>query len=207
MLGRSGLRGRGWTEALIDRFLPVPDRLAPNPHYRSAAPMKLYLKARVEAIEATDAFRAARARTAPRQAAARKAVQTKRADTERFVRGLEIDVPRLSAAELTTRACRHYNDLKSWRDDWEPASPGSTPEFLDRISVNYLRHQLTPYEEHLEQTFGKVGAAPAYAKIKAKVLAAIAAAYPWLAAEARRQRAALKAETAAREALTKGGNL
>jgi hypothetical protein len=68
--GRPTLRERGWTDALIARFLPEPDLLAPNPHYRCGAPRKLYLIARVEAVEATDAFRIALAASAPRTRAA-----------------------------------------------------------------------------------------------------------------------------------------
>jgi hypothetical protein len=38
----STLRERGWTDAGILRYLGDPDRVAPNPHYRRAAPMRLY---------------------------------------------------------------------------------------------------------------------------------------------------------------------
>jgi hypothetical protein len=33
----------GWTRRLIDTLLGEPDKLARNPHYASAAPMRLYL--------------------------------------------------------------------------------------------------------------------------------------------------------------------
>ncbi len=45
--------GRGWTRALVERFMPAPDALVENPHYQSAAPMRLCNIDRVEAVEAT----------------------------------------------------------------------------------------------------------------------------------------------------------
>jgi hypothetical protein len=45
------LKQRGWTAALIKKFLDPPDATRPNPHYKSAAPMRLYMATRVEAVE------------------------------------------------------------------------------------------------------------------------------------------------------------
>jgi hypothetical protein len=38
---------RGWSRAQVDAILGEPDELSRNPHYRKAALMRLYLKARV----------------------------------------------------------------------------------------------------------------------------------------------------------------
>ncbi|MGA7742074.1 MAG: hypothetical protein WCE40_09575 [Polyangia bacterium] len=46
----------GWNRRLIDGLLGAPDRLAPNPHYRRAAPMRLFALDRVAAAEKTAAF-------------------------------------------------------------------------------------------------------------------------------------------------------
>ena len=45
-LTMSGLRERGWSDAMIRDYLGDPDATRPNPRYRSAAPMKLYLAER-----------------------------------------------------------------------------------------------------------------------------------------------------------------
>lgn len=42
------LKERGWTDGMIRRFLGEPDATRPNPHYKCAAPMKLYELKRVE---------------------------------------------------------------------------------------------------------------------------------------------------------------
>lgn len=67
------------------------------------------------------------------------------------------------------------------------ASEHSDPEFLERIRVNYLRHNSCRYEHHLEMIAGRVGTKDAYLEIKEKVLDAIAEVYPWLGAECLRQ--------------------
>ena len=52
---------RGWTKGLINELLGEPDVLADNPHYKSAAPMRLYFLDRVKHIEQTsDVFKSRR---------------------------------------------------------------------------------------------------------------------------------------------------
>lgn len=188
MVGRPTLRERGWTDTMINRFLGEPDKLAPNPHYKCAAPRRLYLESRVVDAESSGLFRMAKRKAQARQRAAGKAVATKRKLTAAQVEAIAISVPRLTSDALVRRACDHYNWRKADREiDAPAASPSSDRGFLDRITVNYLRHRLTEYEAHLHKTSGRVGASDAYVTIKAKVLEAIAAAYPDLADECRRQ--------------------
>lgn len=186
----AGLKARGWTPALISTFLGAPDLVRDNPHYRSAAPMRLYALARVEAVEATDAYQQAVQATAARRLGARQAAQTKRAQLLAAVAALEIRVPVYEQAALTRAACEHYNRRQAereWEDWTEPATPDSHPDFLARITVNYLRHALTAYEGELEAIYGKVGVREAYLAINRKLYAQIAAAYPTLAEECQRQ--------------------
>src|SRR5438874_2490846 len=80
----SGLIGkRGWTRAAVNLFLPGgPDKLVPNPHYRTGPPMQLYAVKRVLRMEKSAKFKkwlesGAEKRKAT-QAAAAKGVATKR---------------------------------------------------------------------------------------------------------------------------------
>lgn len=81
-IGAVGLRDRGWTEGMIRDMLGDPDLCVDNPHYKSAAPMRLWRLQRAEAAEATEEFTRRReraARQAPvRARAAAQAVETKR---------------------------------------------------------------------------------------------------------------------------------
>jgi hypothetical protein len=153
--------------------------------------MRLYLLPRVEAVEASEPWQEAVSASAPRKAAAAQAAHTKRARLLATIEALQVTVPLLSQDRLTARACAHYNALQEERGNWdyEPATTGSDAAFLARITVNYLRHALTSYEEELERVYGKVGVREAYAMINAKVYTAIAAAYPALAEACARQQA------------------
>jgi hypothetical protein len=198
--GRPTLRERGWTDAIIARHLGEPDELAPNPHHRSGPPRKLYLITRVEAAEASPGFAADREGTSRRRESARKATATKHAAMLAHLARVAVSVPVLDRDELVRRACRHYNRRKEevamdraergQETDYTPATADSSPGFLDRISVNFLRHALSSFEDELAAVAGRVGVTDAYRAITRKVLDAIAAAYPHLKAECERQYAA-----------------
>jgi hypothetical protein len=183
------LKAHGWTETLIRQYLGAPDSSCPNPYYRSAAPMRLYARARVEAVEASPAWPTVQNRVAQRKAAAAKAVETKTQRLWDHLDELEITVPVMSLPLLTEQACAHYNDWQAARERWDAqaATPASNPSFLERISVNYLRHHLSSYEQELERLFGKVGVREAYLEVNDMVYDAIATAYPTLADECARQ--------------------
>ncbi len=72
------LRERGWTESMIRDLLGEPDLRVDNPHYRSAAPMRLWRLQRAAAAEASAEFAARRDRAARRCTAAARAAQTRK---------------------------------------------------------------------------------------------------------------------------------
>lgn len=198
----STLKSRGWTESMVRDLLGDPDVQSPNPHYRSGPPMRLYSIARVESVEETPAWADRRDKAAAhsesRRASASKAAATKRAKLLAWVNKLRIDVPRIDDDKLTELACNHYNDL--WADRGKShkyADPSDDPEFLDRITVNYLRHVGSKYESLLCEMFGKVGVAEGYARLRGRILSAIAASYPALRRECERQSEELKTESEA----------
>lgn len=57
MASKKGVKCRGWTDGAIDRLLGEPDKYAPNPHYKSAEPMRLYRLSRVQLLEETAEFK------------------------------------------------------------------------------------------------------------------------------------------------------
>jgi hypothetical protein len=77
-VGAAGLRERGWTEAMIRDLLGEPDLHVDNPHYSSAAPMRLWRLQKVEAAEAAPGFARRRERAGRQCAAASKAAETRR---------------------------------------------------------------------------------------------------------------------------------
>lgn len=186
----AGLRDRRWTAALVRAFLGEPDKLARNPHYRKAAPMRLYLLARVVEVEVTDEFKTALNGAAKRSQSARTVADKKRTALIAEAEAMPIRVESMSLESLRRRAINNYNDRGPRRDDdysWTPARHDSDASFLERISVNYARHCLTVYDEALEAQFAKVGVNAAVAVIRRRVYEIIAATWPDLSAECTRQ--------------------
>lgn len=189
---------RFWTDSLIRRYLGEPDQLVHNPHYRSGPLMSLYNLDRVIACEQQPAVAQALQRVAERRPQRQQTAQTvaerKRQTVLDWVRSLSIHIPSFSRDQLIRQACDHYNELWAARgryDKW--ATPSDDPAFLTRITVNYLRHACSSYEEHLEDLFGQIGATEGRPLLKQRVLTAIAHQYPDLVQECRRQQRELNA--------------
>ncbi|WP_120010490.1 hypothetical protein [Teichococcus vastitatis] len=180
LLSVPALRERGWTPSLLLRLLGEPDDLRGNPYYKNSAPMRLYAADRVEAAEQTPAFLAARKQAARRADYAKKGVETKRAALMRQAAEMTVDVEALPLPVVRRRALTALGS----RTEEGPSGSG----FLDRITVDYIHHALTTYDRQLEEVARRVGAQEAVRTIRRMVYAAIAAAYPRLAAECDRQR-------------------
>ena len=154
--------------------------------------MKLYALERIIKIEATDEFKKELVKVAARKLRAQKAVATKLAKMQAFIEGLVVTHPPLTAEQLTELAIKAYNNHGPSRnaeraERWQSASPHSRPEFLERITVNYLRHQCSPYDDNLRKIAGKTGVDEGRVQLKKKILQAIATSYPWLQEECCRQ--------------------
>lgn len=184
MLTLTALRERGWTASMIDTLLGEPDAVKKNPRYAKAAPMRLYHETRVMEMENSAEFIRRQEASAPRRAASRKAVETKRDALIRQVRQMTVTVERIPAAEIRRRAIESY---ESWNDHRDPVAPDADEGFIHRISVNFIRHELTEYDEALEEVAGRVGIGEAVSLIREMVYGAIAEAYPYLKAECIRQ--------------------
>lgn len=191
-ISKSGLKSRGWTEKAITTFLPLHDKEARNPIFSSAAPVKLYLQIRVEDIEQMGAFKEFARKNKNRIAGAAVAVVTKKTRLLGEVSSWNIGLPSVPLGTVRGNAIRSYNQRRElvWSERWSDfgeATPSSDIAFLDRITVNFIRHHLSCYDGKLEQLFGKVGKAEAYSILNRKIYAKISSVYPELAAECRRQ--------------------
>ena len=186
------LKDRRWTEKLIEIYLHPPCKLATNPFNRRANPMRLYRLGKVEVMESQKEFK----EYILRKESSRKILSEKaliRAELARKeladkVSKITITIPRLAKDVLLQRACFHYNQLWSNRENYDKQAEITADEvFLNRITVNYLRHDETKYEEQLRFIFGKVGVREAYAVLKNLILTKIAEAYPFLLEECMHQ--------------------
>lgn len=190
------LRTRGWTEAMVQRFLGEPDHRIVNPYYRTAAPMRLYRAARVLAAEQSPDFADRAAKAAARSARGKAIAEHKAQALLEQIAGMPVSVRCMAPEALQQCAIRSYNERqrrRAWDSehpaawDFEPATETSDAGFLERISVNYARHQLTAYDRRLEEVAGQIGVLRAITAIRQRIYAAIAEAYPHLAQECARQ--------------------
>lgn len=190
----AGLRARGWTAGMVRRLLGEPDLLRANPYFRSAPPTRLYAVERVETAEASDEFRASSAAAARRSAPAKAAARRRRRELLARIAAEPIDVPRLAPDRLAALAVEHRNRLdeaQAYEREGHVPDPATVesadPSALARWKVNYLRHQLTRYDELLDGMYGSTGRAAAEGLLRGRVYTAIAEAYPHLAQECERQ--------------------
>lgn len=186
--------GRGWTKTAIEKFLDPPDKTSPNPHYRSGAPMKLYLLTRVKRKEKIKAYLAWLQDSAARRVRAQATADKRRAATIAAVQAWQPKLGEtMSMPDVTAAAIAHYNERQldrsfdRGRDPGEPARLTSDRAFLQRIAVNYLRHEVTDYEQVLADLTTQIGKDDAYLVVRKRVLEAIGNAYPELATETARQ--------------------
>ncbi|CCH01228.1 hypothetical protein FAES_3219 [Fibrella aestuarina BUZ 2] len=183
---------KGWTGAMLKTFMAVPCKFRRNPHYKSGHAVKLFSLTRILEIEATELWQQAAAGAITRSKRAQTGVQTKRARLTEYLENLVIEVPSIDRQVLIEAACAHFNkrqDAKCWRGyergrdvewEWEPATSDSDWPFLQRITTNYLRHELTHYHHELNRLYGKVDADQSADRLKERVNEAIWKAYPFL---------------------------
>jgi len=183
MISIAGLKARGWTQALIT-LLGEPDVVGRNSHYAKLAPMRLYDTARVASFEVSSEFLAAKAKAARRQCGAKTAVETKRAALMQQVLEMHVSVETRPEHWVRRATIEAYNE---WHWDGDGAAEDAPAEFLERITVNFIRHNLTAYDRALEEVAGRVGIASAVQAIRAKIYSAIGESYPALADECSRQ--------------------
>jgi hypothetical protein len=159
MLTKTDLEERGWTGALIKRFLPPPDKEIPNPIYRSSSSMKLYFLERVNETEQMPEFKEAFDKTIRRKESAQKAADKRRQATiDRINSRPPPKIPKMSEEKLLNNAIDHYNSLWENRDRIDKwASVNDDTGFLNRITVNYIRHVLTDYENQMFELFNHTG--------------------------------------------------
>ncbi|GGP87813.1 hypothetical protein [Streptosporangium pseudovulgare] len=188
------LRERGWSPAMIRALLDPPDQLAPNPVFRSAAPMRLYEAKRVLLAEETEAFTALRARAERRSRTALLAAERRRGETLAGLAAVPVTVPVVAWNALARKAVDHRNHRDTERARHRPdhvPDPARVTDVdestLRRWVVNYLRHELTVYDGTLGELFGKVGRAEATRLLRRRIYEAIARTYPQLADECGRQ--------------------
>lgn len=179
-----------WTDKMIQDLLGEPDKTVPNPHYRSGAPMKLYLLSRIIAIEQTLDLDAMRSRRLKRSVSAKKAVATKKRNILERAKNCDLQC-NFSEPIFIVRenAESHHDDLMMERYMWHNFSyhkrahhiTDHEVDYRDRWAVNYLRHERTDYDYWLYVLGGAVRHT-----LRERIHDEIAKTYPELTAAAKK---------------------
>lgn len=179
MLTKSQVKERGWTEALIKKYVPVPDKEAVN-SYSKKAPIKLYFQKRIEDIEREESFIQLKAKAAIRQISAKKSIAQRKEKFLSEISKYQPEIPVIPKEELFERAKKHYEEINLYKYDKLRNLMNPDDDFIVRISINYIRHELSDYESQLAVIAKKVGVDDAYQIIREKVNEEIIKVYPYL---------------------------
>ena len=179
------LQRDGWTKTVIKKLNFQPDVLKNHYLYGKHCNIKLFSIKKVEEKERSKEFIELMYGVQKRKARAQRGVQTKVKNILQKIISLPITVKRVE--NVTNLALTSYNDWNAQRMYSYVTFASASQAFLDRISVNYIRHNLTKYGENIEELCGKVGRLNVYDVERFLVLSEIASVYPEFAAECRRQ--------------------
>lgn len=183
----------GFNPKMIEELLPDPI-LRTNPHYRRAAPMKLWEQCIVEEAMNNEKFIVYKTESDKRRQSAKKAVQTKYDKLHKEVEKKisEIYVQKIDNDRLRKETLRNK---QAWYDYQECIrnkcsymdAYSANEDTQKRWMVNFIRHNLMDYDDDLYKMSGKTGCHREYVNYKSAVLQKIAETYPELAEECQRQ--------------------
>jgi len=193
LLSRTDLRARGWTATGIRRFLGEPDATRENNWFRTA-PMKFWTQGQVEAVESSAEWVAWLQSSRLHAEASQADAARHRTEGAAMAEAVVIEVELVDLDDARECAIWSYNERTAqkagkypFHTDRREASIDSDPEFLDRITVNFLRYERTSYDVTGEKLFRLVGRSQAHELLFERGLEAIEAEYPALAGECFRQ--------------------
>jgi len=172
---------RKWSDRLIKKYMPVPDEIRNNPYYGQASTMKLYKISRVEAIEKNEQFLIDFQKTILRRKSSLKMVETKKDNLFIQISELPISVEIIPRNELITLVIDAYNDRNYYKDYLTLRDLDQST--LERLTVNYIRHELTSYDQCLGLIFSKVGKKEGYRLLIERIYNCISESYPELTRE------------------------
>ena len=189
-VSKAGLKARGWTDSLINQFLPECDREARNPHYACAAKMKLYSLSKVESIEASDSFTEALGLIQMRKERRAQAAIAKKCKMADFIHSAELGIPEMGREELLVIALTEYNNLyhdllanygcREIPHEYSPLTLDSDPVLLAGLANRYLWSQVPDLTDALRQRFGEKLLDEGLSIFHSRATAIIDNLYPWI---------------------------
>lgn len=189
MIYKSTLKNsRKWTDAMIRKYYPNPAKEVKNPYYKSKKSYLYYLN-EVLSIENLPSFQEEfnnkiKTREKIKDATLARMAEKRECGIEE-AKNIIIKIERIGFPEIYVRAINAYNIFheekiyrgkKEYIGDWKSLDKN----FLDRITTNYIRHNLTYYDGYCYDLFGKIGRDEIYIVIKDRFMQKISEVYPEL---------------------------
>jgi hypothetical protein len=169
------LKARGWTKVGIDRFLGEADATQPHPKYPGAS-QRLFRLARVESVEQTAEHLAWRKERERRGQRGQVVAAARAAKLHDEIRSWKPEVGVYPLAECRRQAIAEHNAEHSLA-----VTETSAPDFLDMVTLMYIRDHMTNFTHWRGGVRGKTGSSEALQLAHRQVCSAIADAYPDLA--------------------------
>jgi len=165
---KTELKERGWTESIIKKMEITPDLFKQNPYYKSSPAMKLYSIESIKKLEKTEQFIKLKEKSEKRKKSAKKAVESKKRknikNLNKRIKELEINGSYKKFENLKRDAINYYNcnqwnipSVYSGKRDANIISEDTDKNMLKRIMKNFVRHELSNYDDVLIDIKGKVG--------------------------------------------------
>ena len=175
----SDIRKLGFTDLVIEKLNITPNDTKPNPRNRKN-PIKLFSKGIIDTLVVSPEFIELFNKSTNRRLGAIKSKDTK---TEKLLNGVKnLKVYVRIVKDVENLAINSYMERNR-----EFVIYDFNEDFVKRITVNYIRHELTSYEDDLDFIFGKVGKTKAYKYINEIIYKSIKSAYPKYSDECDRQ--------------------
>lgn len=173
---------RGWTKSIVAKFYPDHEKY----WYKRDKVCYLYCVSIVEKIEATEEFKKAVEKSIVRRNTANKSRDERNNKLIDIINGMDIRIPFKDLNDLKREAIKSWEEWNTWKllegrkvesTKWEP---GFNTEDTKRITCNYIRHELTNYDEMLSHFLNNFNKNNVYDPLHEKYMNAIYEKYPEL---------------------------
>lgn len=136
--------------------------------------MKFYDLKTVKRKEKTKTFQLLAEKANKRKMSAKKAVETKMNKMNEYLLNLKIKMPNTNKENILLQSVRQHNQIQDYYQNYDSCINEKDIENVDakrqiRIVANYIRHQMTDYEEILYDNTGKTGIHHAHDFLKEKI--------------------------------------
>jgi len=171
LISRHGLFKKNWNNELIKKYLKYPDISLKDERIRIGKEAHLFSLCRVEYME-----------TLPEIQEQLKINQELRTEASNYtsinvvIDSIDFNIEIVPIGILINKAVDYFNELKIIGT--EPIDKSSAPDKLERVCMNYLRHNCSSYEEQFNLIFDVADYTVACSLLKKRVNNEIKKLYP-----------------------------